>query len=94
MSADNTEGSALKAEDKSVAVNVNAGGKVHRLSAVGATLPQEKRRARCGWRAGSAVAKTMFCKRAVAGSLCRKCFRDHGWWPGEGEVEDAIEEPD
>ena len=94
MSSDRVESSAQKAKGESMAVNVNAGGKVHRLSPGSAALPYEKRRAHCGWRAGSAVAKTMFCKRAGAGYLCRKCFRDHGPRPGESELEEAIEEPD
>ena len=88
------EGPTQTAHDETMAVNINAGGKVHRLSANSAAMPYEKRRTHCGWRAGSAVAKTMFCKRVIAGYLCRKCFRDHSHGPSETRLEEAIEEPD
>ena len=80
-------------DDKVVAVNINEGGKVHRLIPASVGRSREKR-ARCGWKAGSAVAKTMFCKRVVAGVLCRKCFREAGSHPRVAEPEDAIEDPD
>ena len=60
---------------KRFAVNVNAGGKIHRLVSASAGRSREQR-ALCGWRAGSAVAKAMFCKRAATGELCCKCFRE------------------
>ncbi len=72
---------------KPFAVNVNAGGKVHRLIPISKGRSREKR-ALCGWRAGSAVAKAMFCKRAAAGELCRKCFREASARPMGAELED------
>ncbi len=79
-------------DDKFVAVNIKEGGKVHRLIPPSAGRSREKR-ARCGWRAGSAVSKTMFCKRVAVGDLCRKCFREAGAHPSGAELEDAIEDP-
>ena len=78
--------------EKLVAVNMNAGGKIHRLSLSNAARPRDKRRAICGWWAGSAVSKTFFCKSAVAANLCGKCFRQTSKRPSDGELEDAIED--
>ena len=72
---------------KPFAVNVNAGGKVHRLISISTGRSREKR-ALCGWRVGSAVAKAMFCKRVDAGELCRKCFREANARPVGVELED------
>ena len=73
--------------DKLVAVNINEGGKVHRLIPTSVGRSREKR-SLCGWRAGSAASKAMFCKRAVAGDLCRKCFRTACTQPMGAELED------
>ena len=72
---------------KPFVMNVNAGAKVHRLIPLSMGRPREKR-ALCGWRAGSAVAKAMFCKRAATGELCRKCFREASARPMGAELED------
>ena len=82
------------AEPRTMAVNVNAGGKVHRLSKSSAAQPREKKRAHCGWWAGAAVAKTMFCKRADAGSFCRKCFGSAAAKPCDDELDEVSEEFD
>ena len=68
--------STEKAQDsKTFAVNVNAGGKVHRL-VLSTTGRSREKRAICGWIPGAAVANAKFCKRVAAGQLCRKCFRE------------------
>ena len=85
-------GDAKKQDAKRYAMNVNAGGKVHRL------VPKtgrrwEDKRTLCGWRAGAAVAKAMSCKSIAAGALCRKCFREVNMLPLSIESEDdAIED--
>ena len=79
-------------EEKYLAVNVKASGKVHRLSSTSATQPREKWRARCGWWAGAT--KTMLCKRMVAGNLCRKCFHSRSMRADESDLQEAIEEFD
>ena len=73
-------------------VNIKQGGKVHCLVLTGTGRSYEKR-ARCGWRVGSAVAKALFCKRVVAGDLCRKCFRGTSLRPTSAEMADAIADP-
>ena len=74
---------------KRFAVNVKAGGKVHRLAPIG-TRRSDERRALCGWRAGRSVAKAMFCKSVAAGELCRTCFRGASARPTGADLEDDI----
>ena len=87
--------STVKSEGaKPFIMNVNARGKVHRLISINVGHCREKR-ALCGWRAGSAVAKAMFCKRTATGELCRKCFREASTRPMDTELEDdAIDDSD
>jgi hypothetical protein len=42
----------------------------------------------CHRSAGGAVVKTMLCKRAAAGEMCRMCFREARMQPAEAELED------
>ena len=62
-------------------VNNKEHGLVHRLSEATRSAPRELRRAKCGWRAGGAVAKARFCYTSVwpplgaaTHRLCSKCF--------------------
>ena len=70
-------------------VNQKPSGRVHRL--VTASLPREKRRALCGWRAGRSVAFAVVCSRIERGKLCRKCF-SKSMPVSNGDEDDAIEE--
>eukprot|EP00973_Karenia_brevis_P070228 9761275-Karenia_brevis.AAC.2 len=86
------DSSVSKHGTKPFAVNVNAGGNVHRVVSRKTGRCREKR-ALCGWRAGSVVAKAMFCKRVAAGKLCRKCFHDASAQTIGDELEgDAIDD--
>ena len=73
--------------NKSFASNVNAGGKLHRLLRPTTEFYHDKR-AICGWRAGSVVAKAMFCKRMPTQELCKKCFREISARPSGPALED------
>ena len=62
-------------------INLKECGYVHRVSKDTVRLARDKRRAHCGWRAGSAVAQARFCSTEVwppLGSekarVCSKCF--------------------
>ena len=62
-------------------VNTKENGYVHRLSKSSRLLPRDKRRAHCGWRAGSSVANARFCRTRVwpptgtyTARICSKCF--------------------
>ena len=84
------EAEASKDGGKIYAVNTKLGGRVHRLTQSSAQLPLDKKRARCGWRAGSSVALAAFCKRAALGKLCRKCFREAALRRAGEEEDDVI----
>ena len=66
-------------------VNNREYGLIHRLSEASRSAPRELRRARCGWRAGGAVANARFCYTSVwpplgaaTHRLCSKCFPKEG----------------
>ena len=80
--------------NKFFASNVNAGGKLHRLLRPTTEFYHDKR-AVCGWRAGSVVAKAMLRKRMSSQELCRKCFREISARPrGPALENDEIENTD
>ena len=54
-------------------VNNKQHGLIHRLSEASRSAPRELRRARCGWRAGGAVAKARFCYTSVWPPLGAAC---------------------
>ena len=78
---------------KIFAVNINVGGKLHRLLPTAMELYHDKRTA-CGWRVGSAVAKARFCSDKPTMKLCRKCFPDKDQYQTREIIDDAIEEVD
>ena len=64
-----------------LAVNNKERGLMHQLSETSRTVPRDKRRTLCGWRAGSAAANARFCSTSVwppvgvaTDRLCSKCF--------------------
>ena len=77
---------------KPFAVNVNEGRRVRRLISLSTGRSCENR-ALCGWRVGSAMTKAIFCNRADAGELCRKCVREASARPMGVELEgEAIDD--
>ena len=60
-------------------VNIKQNGMVHEIGRGWRSLPREKRRSRCGWRFGAAVANVRFsvtsrwppCQEII---LCSRCF--------------------
>ena len=62
-------------------VNNKENGLIHRLSEGSRNAARDQRRARCGWRAGSAASNARFCNTCVwpplgvaTSRLCSKCF--------------------
>ena len=64
-----------------LAINVKEDGHVHALSEATLKLPRDRRRTRCGWRAGAVGANARFSSTRVwpppgisKSRLCTKCF--------------------
>eukprot|EP00973_Karenia_brevis_P066799 9286343-Karenia_brevis.AAC.1 len=73
-------------------INMKNNGKIHRLHISNSEESRERQRAYCGWWAGESVARAFFCKRVVAGNLCRKCFRGCDTQTKGEKLNDSIED--
>ncbi len=71
-------------------VNLDPGGRVHRLAVSSLTLPPRDQKTCCGWRFGRLGGIATKRLRAAAGVKCRKCFAAAG--ETTVEQEECVEE--